>query len=121
MSTRKLIFVYAVDGNFFSSITNFAHKILSPKTYACSLCSLTYGALKPKDQWVAFLNSLNMKTEFLHRDEFLEHFPGNNTSLPTVFIENGKGLVPILTAKELEAFSNVDALIARLREKITSV
>ncbi|MGI8952546.1 MAG: hypothetical protein ACR2FN_13295 [Chitinophagaceae bacterium] len=52
MST--LIFVYNADADLFSTLTDFAHKILSPSTYQCKLCALTYGNISMKQEWKFF-------------------------------------------------------------------
>ena len=36
-------FVYNADGDVFSLVGDFAHKIFSPKTYNCNLCAITHG------------------------------------------------------------------------------
>lgn len=46
------------------------HKVFPPKTYACNLCGITYGALSVKKEWAQFIEKLPLETEFLHRDEF---------------------------------------------------
>jgi hypothetical protein len=39
----KLLFVYNADSGLFNSIAEAAHKIVSPQTYRCDLCRITYG------------------------------------------------------------------------------
>ncbi|MEO6000620.1 MAG: hypothetical protein ABIN89_27480 [Chitinophagaceae bacterium] len=43
MTSLHLIFVYNADNSLFGTITDFAHKILSPASYQWKLCPLTYG------------------------------------------------------------------------------
>jgi len=45
----QIIFVYNADSSLFANITDFAHKIVSPKTYSCNLCKLSYGKFSMKN------------------------------------------------------------------------
>ena len=45
-SNRSLILVYNADSGFFNALADSAHKLLSPSTYDCRLCALTYGAIQ---------------------------------------------------------------------------
>lgn len=52
-----------------------AHKIVSPKTYQCRLCDLTYDIFKENEDWARFRESVitsnpDLLLEFLHIDEF---------------------------------------------------
>ena len=67
-----LLFVYNADTGLFSVMTDYAHKILSPKTYPCNLCAITYGNMGMNKQWKEYINNLTIPIEFLHRDEFLK-------------------------------------------------
>jgi len=39
----ELILVNNAKNGVFNKAIDFAHKIVSPQTYECSLCSITYG------------------------------------------------------------------------------
>jgi hypothetical protein len=43
MKTKSLLFVYNADSGVFNLVTDIAHKIFSPQTYACQLCCITHG------------------------------------------------------------------------------
>jgi len=51
---RTLIFVYNAASDIWSKSLDAAHKIISPSTYACNLCSLTHGNFSEKQVWVLF-------------------------------------------------------------------
>lgn len=44
-TTTTLIFVYNAKSGLISAFGDMVHKIVSPATYPCSLCALTYGAV----------------------------------------------------------------------------
>jgi hypothetical protein len=78
----KIIFVYNADSGLLNVIKDWGHKIISPETYPCSLCALTYDNLGMRRPWREFINELGYEVEFLHRDELEEkygpkmcHFP----------------------------------------------
>lgn len=80
-----LVFVYNADGGLFNSLADRAHKILSPQTYQCNLCSLTYSNFGMKKEWKEFLSRLELPMEFLHRDEFEAQYGMEETPLPAIF------------------------------------
>lgn len=88
----KLVFVYNATSGAINSSLDSAHKIISPGTYDCKLCNLTYGVFKENEEWSRFLeefrfreseiqkkpmlNSMryesinNISLEFLHKNQF---------------------------------------------------
>lgn len=75
----KLIFVYNANSGKLNAWLDSAHKIVSPQTYSCKLCDLTYGIFKEHDDWVRFRESIlttypNLQLEFLHKDEFEKQY-----------------------------------------------
>lgn len=88
---KKLIFVYNADSGWVNALKDWAHKIVSPETYACSLCALTYNNLGMRRPWREFIQELGYEVEFLHRDELEEQHEVRDIKLPATFIlENGK-------------------------------
>lgn len=85
MAKTQLIFVYNADSGLFNTVTDITHKILSPETYECNLCSITHGVFKIRETWVAFLEELDAECEFLHKDEFLKKYSNINETFPVIF------------------------------------
>lgn len=114
-----MIFVYALDGGLFNDLTHFAHKLISPQTYPCNLCTLTSGLVSKKREWTEFLRGLGVKTELLHRNEFAELYPTVQHSLPAAFLLTG-GEEPelLITSDELNACRNLDELMSLVSEKV---
>src|SRR5687767_1689388 len=114
-----LIFVYALDGGLFNEITGYAHKMFSPKTYPCNLCTLTNGPPGAKREWTEFVRGLGVKTEFLHRDKFVRQYPSAQHSFPAVFRSTGSGAPEVLvTSEELKACRDLPALMSLVHERI---
>ncbi len=106
----KLIFVYNADGDLFGKVTDFAHKIFSPATYACSLCSLTYDNFGIKKEWADFINELDADLEFYHKDEFIKRYTNLKSELPAIFINENGNLRELINTKTINSFSSLDEL-----------
>ncbi len=97
-----LIFVYNADASFFSQLTDYIHKSISPSTYQCNLCGLTYGAMGMKKGWKDFIQKLPLSVKFLHKNEFVKKYPKlQNTALPAAFIEKDGGISLLITSQEI--------------------
>lgn len=118
MTTEQLIFVYNASGDLFSSLTDFAHKLLSPATYSCSLCALTHGHLAMKTEWKTFIAQLPVSIIFLHKDQFNSQF-STMVALPAVFMLNKNGLQPLIAKAELDNLPDVGALKQLVLNKLS--
>ncbi len=117
----KLLFVYNADGNLFSKVTDFAHKILSPSTYPCSLCALTYDNLGIKKQWAEFLLKLNVEQEFFHKDEFLKKHKQYETAFPAIFVEKGTSLELLVPPAMIDACISLQDLEQVITAKLNTL
>lgn len=114
---KKLLFIYNAKSGVFNGLLDFAHKSLSPETYECDLCFLTYGNFGMKAEWKAYIQSLQEKyqVEFLHKDQ-LENYPSvQHVSLPSVVIfdENQSHRV-LVSSKQFKEFEKLEDLIGFL-------
>ena len=118
--TPALLFVYNADGGLASRLLDAAHKVVSPGTYACNLCSLTYGTVAMKRPWRAFVASLPLPAEFLHRDEFRRLYGMQDVPLPAVFRRDEGGSVrPWIAAAEINAAPSLESLQDLVRRRLT--
>lgn len=113
-----LIFAYNADGDLFSSLSDSIHKIISPKTYTCNLCAITYGAFYMKKEWKSFIENIPFQTQFLHRDEFRKKYPQNREALPSVFIKKNEALILIIPNKEINKCKTLKDLKLLVNSKI---
>ena len=118
---KSLLFVYNADTGLFSVVTDYAHKILSPKTYPCNLCALTYGNMGMNKKWQEFIAALKMPIEFLHRDEFVKLHTVSDAQLPAAFVKKGESIAMLITSGEINECTSVDALIALVTKKVEMV
>lgn len=112
---RELVFVYNADRGVWNKLFDAAHKVLSPTTYACSLCALSYGAVSMRAPWSSFIKSLPHRVRFAYRDEMRrEGVPG---LVPPVLLERVGGTwVTLLDKARLDGCKNLDELFAAVRE-----
>jgi hypothetical protein len=119
---RRLVFVYNADSGPITLLVDAAHKALAPKTYPCNLCRLTYGFVRPKPRWRAFVSSLPLPATFLHRDEFRAVAPDRSgDALPAVYVEDdAHGFDLVASAEELNRARDLDGLERLLTSKLRS-
>jgi hypothetical protein len=118
-ATPALLFVYNADAGIFNALSDWAHKILSPATYACSLCALTYSHVGMRAAWKRFLLRLDLPAEFLHRDEFRARF-GREDCLPAVFVRRAEELDILIPCAELDAARDLGELMGKLETALQS-
>ncbi len=110
-----LLFVYNAADGVFAAIGDAVHKIVSPDTYPCSLCAITYGALRMKPEWRAYLKSLPYPARFLHRGEFARAYPGVTVPLPAILFDPVNDDPRVLVdAGTLNGIGDVESLIGVL-------
>ncbi|WP_121354315.1 hypothetical protein [Flavisolibacter nicotianae] len=113
----QLLFVYNANSGLFSTMTDFAHKILSPSTYQCQLCALTYGNFTVKRDWKTFIERLTIETAFLHKDEFEKQY-GLQSALPAVFLSTASTLHESITKQQIERCHSLEELKNVVTQKI---
>jgi hypothetical protein len=117
----KLLFVYNAKSGRWNGYLDAAHKLLSPATYACKLCALTYGILTENEQWKAFRENSDISMEFLHTDEFTKNYPSlaaQNFTFPCVLKETKTHTFSeFITAENFEKIDSVEALIKLVSEE----
>ena len=109
----KLIFVYNADSGLMNTLMDIGHKALSPQTYECNLCDLTFGLLKEHKQWKQFREASNTEMEFLHRDEFEQKY-GRTLEYPVILKKDNDLSVAIAQA-ELNQIKTLNELIERVK------
>jgi len=132
----KLIFVYNANSGKLNSLLDSAHKIVSPGTYECQLCDLTFGVFKENELWVRFRESLattfpDLKLEFLHKDEFEKQYWSKwlpKYSYPILLsvrdeeqdyndgFGTNSGMDIFLSTEEMNLITDTEALIETIQE-----
>ena len=119
MSGARLVLVYNAEAGIVAGLMDSIHKLVSPATYPCSLCAVTYGAVAMHARWRDFLRTLPYPTEFYHRPDFRAAFPAAaDTPLPLIALAHSDRIVPLLDAVALDAAISLDDLIAALEIRL---
>lgn len=118
---QKLIFVYNGDSGVVNGVMHYLHKRISPDTYPCELCGMVYDGMSLKQEWLAFVKSLGIPTEFLHRDEYRKAYGAQHRQWPAVLLhEDGKLVKVALNAADFKQIESLDVLQGRLRAFVES-
>jgi len=120
-SKTTLLFVYNADTGLFSVMTDYAHKILSPKTYPCNLCAITYGNMGMNKKWKEYIDNLTFPIEFLHRDEFLKRYDLKDTQLPAAFIKKGENIDVLIDHTEINECTSAEELMGLVTRKTENI
>src|ERR1700755_1634191 len=105
-----LVFVYNADSGVFNALADAAHKIFSPRTYACNLCALTHTAFRVRGEWRRFLEGLGEPLEFLHAAALHARSRFEGLALPAVFEKDGASLRVAVGADEINACGTLEEL-----------
>ena len=120
LAGAKLLFVYNADSGVMNALKDYAHKSVSPATYQCNLCALTFGSMGMKNSWAEYIKDLGVPVEFLHRDELRERYGVEDVYLPAVLLRDDAGIRVWIPASEITPLWTLDELKGlvsiRLRE-----
>jgi len=112
-----LLFVYNADSGKLNALLDTAHKIVSPSTYNCQLCQLTYGLVNEKQGWRQFREQLDDEVLFLHRDEFEKQYQ-QKLKYPFLARVEQQKVDVLLSAEEMSGIEDTEALIELVRQVI---
>ena len=115
MRMDGLIFVYNARSGVFNTLIDYFHKMISPSTYECSLCSLTYNNYGRVRVWKQFIQSLNIPVAFKYSDHLSEIGMDKQTKLPVVI---NTDLSLVASAEEINQCKTISALIELIRIKL---
>ena len=114
----EIVFIYNAKSGPINSLIDWAHKIISPNTYECSLCSITYDNLGKKNEWSAFLKELKIKASFLYKDHIVNDIDLKDSSLPCAYLRVNNNIKLIISSVEMNSFKDLNELILCLRKKL---
>ncbi len=121
---EKLIFVYNANSGARNALFDGMHKVLSPSTYQCSLCELTYGVVREDRAWKKFRQGSDHKLVFLHKDEFAKKYAskfGYKFTFPVVLVENENELELFIATEELNQLSTARQLVTLVDKRLKKI
>lgn len=119
MRPRELLFVYNARAGVLHALVDTAHKLVSPATYPCKLCALTYGNVRMRPRWRTFVDELPHRVRFVYADELAREIPPGLAELPALVEVRGGRLDILLAKQDIEGCRSLDDLMTRVREVVT--
>ena len=116
---RTLVFVYNADSGIWNALSDLVHKTVSPSTYPCDLCAMTYGLGGVRRRWSRFIRELDYEVEFTYRDLVGAKHPRLSTvPLPCVYLVEGEQVSELVSAQEFGGMQTLEELIGKLSRKL---
>jgi hypothetical protein len=111
---ERLILIYNADAGLASAILDSTKKLLRLK--ACSLCTITHGLLKEKQEWQQCQQEFGVPIDYLHRDEVPAALQTKiRGDLPVIFAGVNHEQILLLTSEQL---ANCRGSVAKLKEQL---
>ncbi len=117
---HKLVFVYNANSGTRNAILDSMHKVISPSTYDCNLCDITFGVLAENRVWKKFREQSQIPMSFMHKDEFSKAYAskfGHKYTFPIVLLEGNDELEIFISTEELNALKSPQELIDTIQER----
>ncbi len=115
---RRLVIAYNANTGLLAGASDYVHKLISPATYPCALCALTYGLVGMRRPWRDFLASTGLPVVFHHRPDFRAAFPACDWPLPLLAVAEDDALRLLVGAGEMASLPDLDALIGLTRSRL---
>ena len=116
-----ILIVYNARSGAFAALADALHKIVSPETYPCSLCAVTYGPVAMRGEWRRFLATLPNAKRFFHTDDLAAAFPGIDVPPPAILTQHGEEAPrELVKAAELDAAADLPELIALVERRLAA-
>lgn len=114
MAGGTILFVYNAESGIAAGLMDSIHKLVSPATYPCDLCAITYGPVGMRAAWRVYLRTLALPMRFLHRADFLAEWPDADIVLPAILLDTDGRLEALVDAARMRGIARVDDLAAAL-------
>ena len=108
---RDFIFIYNAKGGKWNGTLDLIHKYLSPATYKCNLCKITFDIVMKK-KWKDFIKSSSHNFIFLHKEDLIKNNMENYQNQLPLCIEKKNGEYDVvISAIKMKTLRNEDDLI----------
>jgi len=111
---QNLVVVYNAKSGGLNAVLDYVHKMVSPETYNCNLCKLTYDNFGQIREWNDFLRFLNISVDYYYKDHLTQIGMDPEMDLPAIFFNNNL----LIGAREINSFKTLEELIEGVRIKI---
>ncbi|WP_291403022.1 hypothetical protein [Daejeonella sp.] len=114
----QVLFVYNAKSDLWNKAFDFMHKIISPQTYNCNLCALTFDNFSERKEWTEFRSSLSIDFKFLYSDNFENEFPREKTSYPVVYLKSNNGIKKLISSNEINTIGNIQGFMQLIKDRL---
>jgi len=105
--------IYNAQSGKLNTVFDIAHKILSPKTYACDLCQITHGIFAETAQFQTLKQNYNLS--LWHIDEYeADHTP--ESAYPVVIIRDQQHILQRIDAQQIAQWQSITDLQTALEK-----
>ncbi len=111
----KLLFIYNANSGKLNALFDVGHKLFSPSTYPCSLCTLTYDTFSENKIWKTFRKESHFDMIFYHKDEFENIFPNIEMLCPIILKREQNKFTTVLSSNDLNKITSTEELIEQLK------
>lgn len=118
---KTLLFIYNANSGTLNGLIDLMHKSISPKTYACDLCTITYDVKGMLPTWKAYINTLPYKILFLHKDELKKEYPFITTALPAILLWHNTAFQILISRNDFKEIKSLDMLIQKMEIALKSI
>ena len=118
-SGTEIIFIYNSNNGFFNSLTDYIHRQISPSTYSCNLCLITYSNWDRNQRWSRYIDSLPVRVKFIYKNSVKKYEKlGVDLKLPMALLINEENTSVFITEKEINNCNDDFALIDLFNTKL---
>lgn len=119
---QTLVFVYNGDSGLINGLMHLMHKAISPETYECQLCAIVYDGARQSKDWKSFINGINIKAEYFHRDTFIKTYGILETDLPAIFLKTDNDVLElVVNAQDFQSIKTMEQLQQQIKQVLIQV
>lgn len=119
MPKKTLVFIYNANSGVLNAARDLIHKTVSPQTYPCKLCDITYGITGMRRLWARFIKQSEFDSVFTYRDLAPKLYPHIELgALPAIFSIEESVAQELVSADEFNRIEDIPALISLLEIKL---
>ena len=119
---NELIFVYNANSGFVNGMIDYTHKIISPETYSCNLCALTYNNFGKVDQWKSFVENIGIPMHFKYKNNFHTISPEiGDVALPVLVLKQKDNFSILIQAEQINQCKTLNELIELVSSRVQTI
>jgi len=121
MKNSEIIFIYNSKSGFMHGVMDLAKKTVSPKTYPCKLCMVTYSGATMNKLWKQYVANLGIRAVFMHKNEFVKTYPKVGIEFPAILLKTDKTIKMLLSVDDFKEIKDLPDLMSTLNDKLSGI